>query len=90
VRWAGSCYTESSYRKAIHHACRKAGIEPWNPNQLRHTHGTEVRRVFGIAALEDAGLEAARETLGHTDSRTSEIYAKESLERAMLIARRVG
>jgi integrase len=89
-RWAGSCYSEESYRRAIHHACRKASIEPWNPNQLRHTHGTEVRRVFGLAALQDAGLEAAKETLGHSDSRTSEIYAKEGLERAMLIARRVG
>jgi integrase len=90
MRWPGAVYSEETYRRAIHYACRKAGIAPWNPNQLRHSHATEIRRVFGLAGLLDGGLDAAKETLGHSDSETSEIYARESLERAMAIARRVG
>ncbi len=89
-RLPGRVYNHESYRKAVHYACKKAGIEPWNPNQLRHTHATQVREVFGVAGLEDAGLEAARQTLGHQDGRTSQIYAEESMQRAMMIARRVG
>jgi integrase len=83
-------YSEEAFRKAIHHACRAAGIGLWAPNQLRHAHATEVRRVFGLAGVEDAGLAAARDSLGHDDKRTTAIYADESLERAMAIARKVG
>jgi integrase len=75
-------YTEAAYRKAIHYACKMASIDPWNPNQLRHTRATEIRRLFG--------LEAAADALGHMDLSTSEIYAEKSLERAIEIARKIG
>jgi integrase len=83
-------YSEESFRRAIHYACSKAGIDHWNPNQLRHTHGTAVRRVFGLVGIKDQGLTAARDALGHSNTRTTEGYAEESIERAMEIARRVG
>jgi integrase len=75
-------YTDESYRNAIHHACDKAGIPRWNPNQLRHTRATEIRRRFGLVAASDA--------LGHTNLETSKIYAEQSLERAVEIARKIG
>ena len=80
--YPGAHYTAESFRRAIHRACKRAGIEPWNPNQLRHTHATEVRRLFG--------LEAASDALGHSNLSTTEIYAEKSLERAKEIARKVG
>jgi len=39
----GDKYTKDSYNTAIGRACTKAGVEPWTPNQLRHSTGTEVR-----------------------------------------------
>ena len=57
-RVLGERWTTDAYTKTIRAACGKAGIAPWGSNRLRHTFGTEVRRVFG--------LEAARAVLGHT------------------------
>src|SRR5439155_564319 len=39
----------------------------WQPNQLRHTYATEVRRTYG--------LEAAQVLLGHSKADTTETYA---------------
>jgi integrase len=47
-RVPGELYTVCSYGYAIRRACRKASIEAWHPNQLRHTYATEVRRRFGL------------------------------------------
>lgn len=54
----------------------------WTPNQLRHNFGTEARR--------QAGLEAARVALGHTSTKTTEIYAERDVEAARAIAARIG
>lgn len=35
-RRPGDCYTIASYRRAIVRACKRAGVEPWAPNRLRH------------------------------------------------------
>ncbi len=48
--------------------CKAAALPHWHPNQLRHTHATEVRRSFG--------LEAAQVALGHSQARVTEIYAE--------------
>ncbi len=50
-------YDRDSYRRAVQRAARKAGVESWNPHQLRHANATEVRKQFGI--------EAAQVMLGH-------------------------
>ena len=65
-RKPGEQYDHHSYRRAIHRACEKAGIECWSPNQLRHTAGTETTALFS--------LEAGKEFLGHASIKTTEQY----------------
>ena len=83
-RWkrSGKHYTTDSYRRAVHRACERAGIEKWSPNQLRHSAGTEIRREFGI--------ETASAVLGHSNLSTTQIYAEADRKRAMEAARRLG
>jgi integrase len=54
----------------------------WHPNQLRHSHGTEVRKRFG--------LEAAQVVLGHARADVTEIYAEKNLALAVRVANEVG
>lgn len=75
-------YVTDSYRRAIHRACDKHGIEKWAPNRLRHTSATEVRRRFGI--------EAAQVVCGHENADVTQIYAERNLELAKKVAREVG
>lgn len=66
----GDRYTTGSYRQAITKGCRKAGIEPWHPHQLRHSAANEDppgvrsgRRQSGSRAFvagSDRGLCRAR------------------------------
>ena len=58
-RVLGDRWTTDAYTKTIAAACRRAGIDPWGANRLRHAFGTEVRRTYG--------LDAAKAVLGHTD-----------------------
>ncbi|MEN0111547.1 MAG: tyrosine-type recombinase/integrase, partial [Planctomycetota bacterium] len=41
-RSAGKRYTTDGYRRAIHRACDRAGVDRWSPNRLRHAAATEV------------------------------------------------
>lgn len=54
----------------------------WHPNQLRHTHGTKVRKQFG--------LEAAQVALGHSKADITELYAQRNLELALRGAAKIG
>jgi integrase len=54
----------------------------WHPNQLRHTHGTEVRRLYG--------LEAAQVALGHSQANITQIYAERDMCLAEQVAREIG
>ena len=54
----------------------------WSPNQIRHTVGTVIRR--------EAGVEAARCVLGHSNLDATEIYAEADLAKARDIIGRVG
>jgi hypothetical protein len=83
----GSHYTPHSYYYAVHRAVEVAnkkirdeaaagGAEPrplpaWHPNQLRHSAATEIRRHFG--------LEAVQAVLGHKNLIVSEVYAEKNL-----------
>jgi len=78
----GDVYTTDSYRRAIASACRKAGIDPWHPNQLRHLAATNLRREFGI--------EVARVVLGHTTVGMTEVYAEQDFAKAMDAMERLG
>jgi integrase len=77
-RAPGEKYDRNSYGRAIRRAAQKAGVPEWSPHRLRHSFATEVRKRFG--------LEAVQVTLGHARASTSEIYA----ERDQLLAARVA
>ncbi len=78
----GHRVTRGRFGEAIVQACRKAGIEPWSPNQLRHSAATKIRAAYD--------LESAQLILGHSSASTTEIYAERNLKSAILIAERMG
>lgn len=75
-------YRTDSYRRAIVRACEKAGVEAWAPNQLRHLAATEFRRQFGI--------EVTAVLLGHSNLRTSEIYALANDKAGIAAMKQIG
>jgi len=81
-RKPGERYATDSYRRAIHRACDKAGIDRWSPNRLRHSAATEIRKRFG--------LEAAQVTLGHASADITQVYAERDNTLAIRVAREVG
>lgn len=82
-RKPSECYSTASYRRAIHRACQKAGVEQWSPNQLRKATATEIRNV--------CNLEAAQVILGHASKSTTERwYACPSNEAAEDLMRKFG
>lgn len=95
-RVAAERYTVPSYDRAVSRGvekanvrqCRLAGegnydaIPHWHPNQLRHAHGTEVRRRFG--------LEAAQVALGHERADVTQVYAERNTGLAIEIAAAIG
>ncbi len=75
-------YTRFSYNRAIARACKKAGVAPWHPLQLRHTRATELRARYGV--------DAARTILGHSKVETTQIYAEQDLSKAAQIMGEIG
>jgi integrase len=75
-------YDRRTYRQAIIRACRKAGIEPWSPLQLRHAAATKIRESFG--------LEAAQVILGHSRVDSTQLYAEKNMNRASEIIAEIG
>jgi integrase len=72
-RKLGAMWSSGAYGKTIAAACKRAQIEPWGANRLRHTFGTAVRRQFG--------LDAAKAVLGHTDGgRVTNLYTFDAVE----------
>ena len=81
-RSLGEYYTNYSYRRAIARACKKAGIQPWSPNQLRHNAATKVRKEFG--------LEAAQVILGHSSADITQVNAEVDKAKALKVIREIG
>lgn len=75
-------YGAQSYRQCIHRACGRAGVALWQPNQLRHTYATEIRKA--------AGLDAAQIMLGHASANITQVYAAVDHARAADIATQHG
>ncbi len=75
-------FTVDAYRDAIRDAARRAGVDRWRPNQLRHNHATMIAQVFD--------LETAKTLLGHSDERVTMIYAERDLRRVDHAALAVG
>ena len=63
-------------------ACKANAIPHWHPNQLRHSHATEVRRMFG--------LEAAQVALGHSQAQVTQVYAERDAAVAAKVAKEIG
>jgi integrase len=98
LKLPGERYRTGSYAQAVKRGIERAnaarvevaaeeGREPellphWHPNQLRHTHATEVRRKYG--------LEAAGAALGHERLSVTEVYAEKNEELARRVATEMG
>jgi integrase len=92
----GECYTVGQLDLAISRAIEKenarrekwAGegnydpVPHWSANQLRHAHGTEVRKLYG--------LEAAQVALGHECADVTQVYAERNHELARRVAAEIG
>jgi integrase len=78
----GEAYTPESYRRAIANACKRAGVPPWHPHQLRHSAATRLRREFGI--------DVTRAVLGHSSPAVTEVYAELDMTKAAEAMERVG
>jgi integrase len=81
-RPASEQYDTTAYRRAIHRACERAGIERWSPNQLRHLRAGEIK--------ERLGIEVAGAVLGHRHLSTTEVYADRKLRQSIEAARLLG
>ncbi len=81
-RVVGERYTATTYRRAIEYACRKAKIEVWSPNQLRHNAATTIRKDYGI--------EAAQLLLGHARADVTQVYAEVNKAKAVQVAMQIG
>ncbi|MBQ9372165.1 MAG: site-specific integrase [Thermoguttaceae bacterium] len=75
-------YDVNAYGRAIARAAKRAGVESWSPNQLRHLYATEIRAKYG--------LEAAQIMLGHSTAYVTQIYAERDREKAVEIAMMEG
>lgn len=72
-------WDSGAYAHTVAAACRRAGIQSWSPNRLRHAFATEVRRAFGLAAC--------RAVLGHpTGARITDRYSYAAIEEEMIRA----
>jgi integrase len=78
----GEHYDRDSYRQSVVRACELAGVDPWHPNQLRHSMATQIRKGFN--------LDAARAVLGHTSPAVTEVYAELDAETAANVMARIG
>ncbi len=75
-------YTPSSYGRHVRRACDKAGVSTWSPGRLRHNAATYLRAQFGV--------EVTSKVLGHSNIRTTEIYAEADERKAAQAILRFG
>jgi integrase len=78
----GRRYKTQAYYTAVRRAAKRAGVESWHPNQLRHTFASRVRKQYG--------LEAAQVTLGHARADVTQVYAERNMALAADVAEKVG
>ena len=75
-------YAVTGYGHAVGKACERGGVPHWHPNQLRHSHGTTIRQLYG--------LEAAQVVLGHSRADVTQVYAERDLGLALKVAAECG
>jgi integrase len=81
-RKPGKVYSRAAYQQVVRRACRRAGVEAWSPNMLRH--------AFGGRAREAGGIEAAQMALGHSKPDTTLIYTSAAKARMMETLEKTG
>ena len=87
-RIPGEHYRISSIRNAVHRACDRAGTDRWTPMNLRHTAASRARRIANRHGI--VGLDVAQSLLGHTDIRTTQIYAEQDASLSRAYAAMIG
>jgi len=75
-------YDNCSYPKAVLRACKRGGIPPWHPNQIRHSVSTSIRKIHGP--------DAARAMLGQKSLQAAEIYSELDMDKVADIMRQSG
>ena len=75
-------YTRDAYAAAIRNAAKRAGVAHWTPYQIRHTKGTEVERLHGLAAAAAA--------LGHKSTNVTRRYVDPNQAFAESLAEELG
>jgi integrase len=78
----GSAVSPDYYGKAVRTACRRAGLTPWFPYQLRHALAT--------SALAAADWTAVQAQLGHARPDTTAHYVAVQLAAAARVVGRAG
>jgi integrase len=81
-RRQGTHLTVCGYRQSVSDACAAADVARFTPNQLRHSRGTELRKLYGI--------ETAQAVLGHDDPQTTLTYAQRLEDLARIAAEESG
>ena len=72
-------YDHHTLRRACQRACKKAGVEPFVPYDLRRSMATRTRATLG--------KEATKVLLGHAKTSTTEIYLLEEVQEAVKVAK---
>jgi integrase len=75
-------YSTQSYEKAIKRAAKRAGVEHWAPNRIRHRFATDTD--FNL------DKETARILLGHSRESTTDGYIDQDKEKIRKAARLLG
>lgn len=75
-------YTPGTYGKSVQNAAKKAGVAHWSPHQLRHARGHEIRKGYGV--------EAVQACLGHRSVSMAEHYSDQRTDLAIKVARETG
>jgi integrase len=81
-RLPGRFYNRASLDQALRRAVARAEVEPWTLGQLRHAAAVRI--------TDESGLEAARETLGHSTAAMTRHYAAASDAHAQDVLRKIG
>jgi integrase len=78
----GRTYSRAAFQQVVRRACRRAGVEPWSPNALRHAFATRLR--------DAAGVEASQVALGHAKPDMTQVYSHAAKARAIEAIRELG
>ena len=77
----GESYTANSLYNVVRRACKRAGVEPFSPYDLRRSAATRVRAAL---SKEDARL-----LLGHVSTDTTDFYLLEEVQESVKLARKL-